>query len=65
AEGLLKGKISDAGVDKDPEILKVAQKLLKQAKSDESATGKFNVEFKGEVKGMQIGDHNVQQNKFS
>ncbi|MDJ0601578.1 MAG: hypothetical protein QNJ37_22375 [Crocosphaera sp.] len=64
AEGLLKGKISDADVDKDEEIIKVAQELLKQAKPDESATGKFNVEFKGEVKGAQIGDRNVQQNKF-
>ena len=63
-EELFKDSIKNAGADEDEEIIKLAQKLLKQAKPDESATGKFNVEFKGEVKGMVMGDRNVQQNKF-
>lgn len=64
AEGLLKDKISNAGADKDEEIIKVAQGLLKQVNPEESAAGKFKVDFQGEVKAAQVGDHNTQTNTF-
>ncbi|HAC65098.1 MAG TPA: hypothetical protein DCF68_16605 [Cyanothece sp. UBA12306] len=63
-EGLLKDKIKDAGVDQDQEIIKVAQELLKETNPDESAIGKFNVEFKGKTQGVVIGDHNIQHNQY-
>lgn len=64
-EAPLKKKLAEAGVDKDEEIIKLAQELLKKEKPEESAAGKFNTVFQGEVKGIQVGDGNTQENKFS
>ena len=63
-EAPLKKKLAEAGADKDEEIIKAAQTLLKQVKPEESAAGKYKVEFQAEVKAAQIGDRNVQENKF-
>ena len=60
----LKKKLAEAGADKDEEIIKAAQKLLEQVKPIESAAGKYKIEFQGEVRGIQIGDSNIQKNKF-
>jgi hypothetical protein len=61
---LLKEELIDLGVDKDTEIIKLAQEILKQEKP-ESAAGKYNTVFKEEVKGVQVGDRNTQTNTFS
>ncbi|MEH2219059.1 MAG: hypothetical protein V7K72_18455 [Nostoc sp.] len=63
-EAPLKKKLAEAGVDRDAEIIKAAQELLKQEKPEESAAGKYNTVFQGEVKGIQVGDRNKQENKF-
>lgn len=63
-EAPLKKKLAEAGVDQDAEIIKLAQELLKQEKPEESAAGKYNTVFQGEVKGAQVGDRNKQENKF-
>lgn len=63
-EAPLKKKLAEAGADKDEEIIKKAQELLKQLKPDDSEAGKYKVEFQAEVKAAQIGDRNVQENKF-
>ncbi|MDJ0743564.1 MAG: hypothetical protein QNJ32_09390 [Xenococcaceae cyanobacterium MO_167.B27] len=63
-EAALKKKLAEAGADKDEEIIKAAQELLKQLKPEESKAGKYNVVFQGEVKGIQVGDRNIQENKF-
>ena len=60
----LKKNLIEAGVDQDAEIIKLAQELLKQEKPEESAAGKYNTVFQGEVKGIQVGDRNKQENKF-
>ena len=60
----LKKKLAEAGVDQDEEIIKLAQELLKQEKPEESAAGKYNTVFQGEVKGAQVGDRNTQTNTF-
>ncbi|MGF2036695.1 MAG: hypothetical protein RMZ43_015505 [Nostoc sp. CmiVER01] len=57
-------KLAEAGADQDAEIIKLAQELLKQLKPEESAAGKYNTVFQGEVKGIQVGDRNTQENKF-
>ncbi len=62
AEGLLKGKISDAGVDKDQEILKVAQQIMKEEDPQGASTGKYDLRG---AKGIQIGDGNTQTNTFN
>jgi hypothetical protein len=64
-KALLKEELINLGVDKDAEIIKLAQELLKQEKPEESVPGKTNVVFQGEVKGAQVGDHNKQENKFA
>ncbi|MDY6785826.1 MAG: hypothetical protein SW833_25305 [Cyanobacteriota bacterium] len=64
-EAPLKKKLTEAGADKDEEILKAAQDLLKQLKPEESAAGKYNIEFQGEVKDAQVGDRNQQENTFN
>jgi len=64
-EAPLKKKLAEVGADKDEEIIKVAQELLKQVNPEDSAAGKYNVEFQGEVKAAQIGDGNRQENTFS
>ena len=52
-EAPLKKKLSEAGVDRDEEIIKAAQELLKQEKPEESASGKFNTQIAGDFKGIQ------------
>lgn len=64
-KALLKEELINLGVDKDAEIIKLAQELLKQEKPEELAPGKTNVVFQGEVKGAQVGNHNKQENKFA
>ena len=57
--------MAEAGADKDEEIIQAAQELLKQLKPEESASGKYNIVFQAEVKGIQVGDRNTQTNTFS
>ncbi|MEH2425328.1 MAG: hypothetical protein V7K48_31825 [Nostoc sp.] len=63
-KALLQEELVNLGVDQDAEIIKLAQELLKQEKPEESAAGKYNTVFQGEVKGIQVGDRNTQENKF-
>ncbi|MGJ5676786.1 MAG: hypothetical protein ACR9NN_24820 [Nostochopsis sp.] len=48
----LKAELVEAGADKDEEIIKQAQELLKQLKPQEVAAGKFNLKVSGDVKGI-------------
>ena len=59
----LKKQLVEAGVDRDEAIIKIAQKLLKQA-VDDFEESKYKVEFQGEFKAVQVGDGNVQKNNF-
>ena len=54
----LKKKLVEAGADKDEEIIKKAQELLKLANPEEAAKGKFNLKIDGNVQGLVQGDHN-------
>ena len=63
-DAALKKKLAEAGAGQDEEIIKLAQELLKQVKPEESAGGKYNVVFQGEVKAAQVGDNNKMENKF-
>ena len=58
----LKKKLTEAGVDKDKEIIKKAQELLKQLKPEESAAGKYNIVFEDKVFGSAFGDGNIINN---
>jgi hypothetical protein len=39
--------------------------LMEQLNPEESASGKYQVTFQGEAKGVQVGDGNTQTNTFS
>lgn len=64
-EAPLKKKLTEAAVDQDHAILKAAQELMEQLNPEESASGKYQVTFQGEAKGVQVGDGNTQTNTFS
>lgn len=63
-EAPLKKKLVEVGADKDEEIIKTAQDLLKQLKPEESTAGKYKIQIQGEIKAAQIGDRNTQTNTF-
>ncbi|MEB3310288.1 MAG: hypothetical protein VKJ02_08645 [Snowella sp.] len=44
---LLEDEIAEAGLDKDEEIIKLAQELMKQLNPKEAAEGKFNIAISG------------------
>jgi hypothetical protein len=52
---LLKDELIEVGADKDEEIIKAAQELLKQIKPEESASGKYKINVAGDIKGI-VGD---------
>jgi hypothetical protein len=60
-EGLLKTKIAAVGIDKDEEILKAAEAIMKTDDPEGASTGKYD--FRG-AKGVQVGDNNTQNNNF-
>ncbi len=53
-EAPLKKKLVEAGADKDEEIIKKAQELLKLANPQEAAKGKYNIKAE-QIKGI-VGD---------
>ncbi|MHC5777480.1 hypothetical protein [Nostoc sp.] len=55
-KALLEDELVESGLgqlDKDAEIIKLAQELLKQEKPEESAAGKYNTQVAGDFKGSQ------------
>ncbi len=64
-EAPLKKKLTEVGADQDQQIINAAQELLEQLESQQSSSGKYQLNFQGEVKGAQIGDNNTQTNTFS
>lgn len=62
AEGLLKSKITAVGIDKDEEILKAAEAVMKTDDPEGASTGKYD--FRG-AKGVQVGDHNTMNSTFN
>ncbi len=54
-EAALKKKLTEAEIDKDEEILKVAQEVLKQEDPQGAIAGKYNINVAGDIKGI-VGD---------
>jgi len=44
---LLEDELTEAGLDKDEEVIKLAQKLMEQVNPQEAAEGKFNIQISG------------------
>ena len=62
-EELLKNKLSNAGADKDDEILKAAQEIMKKEDPKGASTGIYDLRG---AQGVQInqGNNNTQSNTF-
>lgn len=61
-EAVLKNKITEAGADKDEEILKAAEQVMKKEDPEGASTGKYDL--RGAM-GVQIGSQNTQNNTFN
>lgn len=44
---LLEDELTEAGIDKDEEIIKLAQQLMEELNPQEAAEGKFNIQISG------------------
>ncbi len=64
-EAPLKKKLTEAGADQDDAILQAAQALLAELNPEAASTGKYQVTFQGEAKGVIVGDGGTQTNTFS
>lgn len=51
-EGLLKDKMTKAGVDKNEEIRKLAEEIMKKEEPEGAATGKYNMNIARDFKGV-------------
>ena len=59
----LGAKLAQAGAGNDPELVAAAQALMDIIDQAGAKSGKYNVTIKGS-RGIQVGDGNVQVNKF-
>jgi disulfide oxidoreductase YuzD len=55
AEGLLKAKMTEVGIDKDAEILKAAAEILKKEDPQGAKESKYSINAQGDIKGI-VGD---------
>jgi RIP homotypic interaction motif len=62
-EGPLKHELAESGADRDTELLEAARQLLELADPQGTASGKYAVKI-GTAQGVQIGDHNKQENQW-
>ena len=62
-EGLLAAELNEAGAARDDDLVAAAKALMEIIDQSGAKSGKYNVAIK-DSKGVQIGDGNVQFNKF-
>ena len=62
-EGLLTAELTEAGAECDTELIAAAKALMELVDESGAKSGKYNVTIRGS-KGVQVGDGNVQVNKF-
>jgi hypothetical protein len=63
-EGLLTAELTEAGADKDQELLDAAKALMDLVDRAGAGRGKYNVTISG-GQGIQVGDGNSQINTFN
>lgn len=62
-EGLLTAELTEAGAARDDDLLAAAKALMELIDQQGAKSGKYNVTIT-DSKGVQIGDGNVQVNRF-
>jgi RIP homotypic interaction motif len=60
----LEAELREAGADRDSDLLAAAQALMSLMDAAGSQRGKYTVDVRG-AQGVQIGDHNKQENTFN
>ena len=60
----LMAELAETGADGDRDLIAAAQALLDLVGGAEGRTGKYTVDVRG-AQGVQIGDHNRQDNVFN
>jgi archaellum component FlaG (FlaF/FlaG flagellin family) len=60
----LAAELGEAGADRDSDLVAAAQALMSLVDAAGSRTGKYLVDVRGS-QGVQIGEHNKQQNIFN
>ena len=60
----LMAELAESGADSDRDLIAAAQALLDLVGGPEGRTGKYTVDVR-EAQGVQIGDHNRQDNVFN
>jgi hypothetical protein len=60
----LMAELAETGADGDRDLIAAAQALLDLVSQVEGRTGKYTVDTRG-AQGVQIGDHNRQDNTFN
>ncbi|MET9971047.1 hypothetical protein ABZZ80_35390 [Streptomyces sp. NPDC006356] len=63
-ETRLRGRLVEAGADRDEDVLAAARLLLERADATGAQQGRYEVNA-DQAKGVQIGNHNTQTNTFS
>jgi len=63
-EAPLAAELGDAGADRDSNLVAAAQALMDLLDAAGSRAGKYTVDVRGS-QGVQIGDHNRQENTFN
>lgn len=62
-ESVLTGKLTDAGAASDADLVAAAKALMELVDGAGARTGKYDVTITGS-KGVQVGDGNIQVNRF-
>ncbi len=63
-KGNLEVHLKQAGADQDQAVLEAASSVLRQADPTGAAAGKYTLNLAG-AQGVQVGDHNRQENVFN
>ncbi len=63
-QGMVAEVISTVKAEQDEEIVAVANQILILVKSQQTSTGKFNIQNNGPVQGQNIGDFNTNTQYF-
>ena len=59
----LTAELAEAGADRDPDLVAAAQALMTLVDEAGARAGKYTVDVRG-AQGVQVGDHNRQDNVF-
>ncbi len=62
-ESVLAGELTEAGAASDADLVAAAKALMELVDEAGARVGKYNVTIK-DSKGVQVGDRNIQVNKF-